>query len=72
MGYPPNLSKIVSIAVVFYDSNGDINFLRIKEYYICKIPRVKCLLVTLLLLCMVYFLLQDTRVPPRFLTVRNL
>lgn len=40
MGYPPNLSKIVSIAVVFYDSNGDINFLRIKEYYICKILRV--------------------------------
>ena len=72
MGYLPNHSKIVSIVVVFSNSDGDINFLRIGEYYICKMPRVCACWWHYY--CFVWCTLSSRTpgYPPRFLTIRNL
>lgn len=75
MGWPPNLSDILRIVMVFRDHNNDNHFLRIEEHNICKITRLSTLLcypsVTSLLF-MVHPLIQDTS-PPEFLpTVKNL
>lgn len=40
-GLPAHLSDVVSIMMVFYDSNSDIYFLRIEEQNICKITSVR-------------------------------